>query len=262
MAWCGSIAGIAGLLGLILIIVLGGTPGSQKPKGDPRRAIEKVDAIVNRNKPPTEVSWTGDMTKRAALFPEEHDWAEEARVREAVSVLNRDQTEAVWEEMVKRCRDQRYCETVTSVKTGDAHIKSVGTICDRLAHSRLVGVFWQHLPLNPSKDGEKLWLDVGIQDLTDWRTQRADKALFELQIEVCEKTIEALSKVASVPQSEKDQARKKIEAEIAKLKKSRQPVHEQGGHTFEERGRYNAELAKRVRDGVKSGQYGDLGIIK
>ncbi len=163
---------------------------------------------------------------------------------------------------MKRTGDRHYSETVTSVKTGDAYIEDVGTICAWLAHSRLIGVFWQHLPLSPFKDGETLSLDVGIGDLSRWREQRAAKSLYELQIEVCERANKVLAKVEEVPQAEKEQARKKIEAEIVKLKKTKQPVHIQGGHSYRERGVYNAELAKRVRDGVKSGKYGRLGIIK
>jgi len=146
--------------------------------------------------------------------------------------------------------------------TGNAYIEDVGGVCSQLAYSRLIGIFWQHLPRSPIKDGQKLYLDVGIVDITEWRKQRAAKPLSELQIEVCEKAMEALSKVEGVPQDEKAKARKKIEAEIDKLKNAKKPVPILGGHNFRRRGVYNAELAKRVRDGVKSGKYGDLGIIK
>jgi hypothetical protein len=254
------------IFGLVLIpaAVLDEAAGGEKRKADAKRAAEMVDAIVNRNKAPKLVKWQGDFPSWAALFPEDYDWKEEARVRKAISQLERDQTEEVWEELVKRIGDRRYSETVTSVKTGDAYIKAVGSVCGWLAYSRLIGVFWQHLPLSPFKDGEILRLDVGIRigDLAKWRKQRAAMSLYELQIEVCEKAIEALAKVERVPQAQKDQARKKIEAEIAKLKKTKRPVHVQGDYNFEERGVYNADLAKRVRQGVKSGKYGDLGIIK
>jgi hypothetical protein len=256
--------GLAFILGLVLFpaVVLGEAPGGEKPKADARRAADMVDAIVNRNKAPKLVKWPGyRFPRKAALFSEDHDWKEEARARKAVYQLEQDQTEEVWEEMVKRTGDRRYSETVTSVKTGDAYIEDVGSICSWLAYSRLIGVFWQHLPPGP-KDGERVWLDVGIGDLSEWRRQRAAKSLHVLQIEVCEKAIKALAKEEGVSRAEKVQARKKIEAEIAKLKMTKRPVHVQGGYSYREHGVYNAELAKRVREGVKSGKYEDLGIIK
>src|SRR5690242_595455 len=78
------------------------SPGSGKSKPDARRAAELVDAIVNHNKAPKLVKWQGDLTEKAALFPEDHDWKEEARVRKAIYDLAQDQTEEVWEELVKR----------------------------------------------------------------------------------------------------------------------------------------------------------------
>src|SRR5262249_2552141 len=149
---------------------------------------------------------------------------------------------------------------ITSGLTGDALVENVGSICDWLAHARLIGAYWRHLPNNPLNPGHRLFLNVGIGDLSTWRKQRADKALYELQIEVCEKAIEALGKAKRVPQVEKDRARKKIEAEIAKLKKTKKPTHVLGGHGFYQGRPYNAKLAKRVREGVRTGKYPDLGI--
>src|SRR5262249_45207861 len=111
--------------------------------------------------------------------------------------------------------------------------------------------------------GRKLGLGSGIVDVAEWRKQRASKSLYELQIEVCEKAIKGVANASRVPQDEKDLARKQIEAEIANLKKTKKPVFLQGDYMlFEKRGRYNADLAKRVREGIKSGKYGNLGIIK
>jgi len=263
--WIGFAVLIVGLV-LIPAVGLGEARGGEKPKADARRAAEKVDAIVNRNKAPKVVGWSDrsppPSPTKAALFPEDHDWKEEERVQKAIDQLEKDRTEAVWEELVKRRGDRRYSEIVTTVKTADASIRTVGDICDELAYTRLIGVFWQHLPLVEGKDGDmELPLDIGIRDLSRWRKQRATKALYKLQIEVCEKAIKALAKVKRVPRAEKDKARKKIKAEIAKLKKTKRPVHVQAeSYSYEERGKYNAKLADRVREGVKSGKYGDLGI--
>jgi hypothetical protein len=254
--------GLAILLGLVFTPPA--TPGEpaedKKPQVDSRRAAEMVEAIVNRNKAPKLKEWPGNFPSQVALYSEDHDWKEEYRTRTAIYQLEKDRTEAVWEELVKHADDHRYSDTVTSMKTGDAYIEDVGGTCGWLAKSRLIDVFRQHLPPDPIKDFDKLSLDVGIKDLTKWRKERAAKSLYELQIEVCEKAIEALAKVQGVPQAEKDKARKKIEQEIASLRKSKKPVHVEASPSFLKRGQYKAEFAKRVRECINSGKYEDLDI--
>src|SRR5262249_49810966 len=130
------------VVGVVLIpaIVPGEAPGGEKPKTDARRAAELVDAIVNRNQAPKIVEWKKGITERVAVFPEDYDWKEDERARTAIGQLKKDQTEAVWEELVKRIGDRHFSETVTSVKTGDAYISTVGGICAELAYARLIGV--------------------------------------------------------------------------------------------------------------------------
>jgi hypothetical protein len=255
--WWTRVAAINIGVMLVPTVVFAKAPRIKKGQGDLKSAVKLVDAIVNRNMAPKIVEWPGRFSSSAALFPEDYDWKEDNRASNAIGRLKRDRTEAVWEEMVRRHIDRRYSETVTSGMTGDAFIKHVGSICGQLAHARLIGAYWRHLPL---KNGKRLKLEIGIGDLSTWRKQRADKALYELQIEVCEKAIEALDKVEPVPQTQKDRARKKIEAEIAKLKKTKKPTHVLGTHGFDYGRPYNAKLAKRVREGVRTGKYPDLGI--
>jgi hypothetical protein len=259
-------AGFTLLVGLALVApgLLGECRGGDKPKADVKPAAKLIDAIVSRNKPPKIVEWKTRELRWAALFPEGYDWKEEARVREAVGRLEEDQTEAVWEEMVKRAGDRRYCQTVTSCCTGDAAILDVGTLCERLAWSRLVGVFWKHLP-REGLGGKQPFLHVGVWDstLAEWRKKRAAKALYELQVEVCEEAIKVLEAMPKdrISDAVKKQFRKKVEAEIVSLKKTKKPVHIRSGYYFfEVWGQYNEKIAAQVRQGVKTGKY-DPGLI-
>lgn len=236
--------------------------GAKSEKDPKQQAAELVEAIANRNPAPKIVAWPGDWPSKAALFSEDYDWKEEERTRKAIGQLRKNRTEEVWEELVKRSADERYCVIVTSVKTGDAHVEEVGLVCNSFARSRLIGVYWRHLPRSPHKEGEKLILDDGVGNLAKWRKDRAEKTLYELQIEVCMKAIEALEKEKRVPKEERKNARIKIEREIEQLRKTRRPSQIEGGHSFYVGSVYNPDLAKRVRDGIKSGKYEDLGIIK
>src|SRR5262249_27948161 len=102
--------------------------------------------------------------------------------------------------------------------------KTVGWFCRMWAHDWLCGVCNQHLPPDPERDGFPLILNITGSNLKDWRKKRADKQLYELQIEVCKETIQKLEGVAGIPQHKKNQARKKIESEIATLKRTKRPI--------------------------------------
>src|SRR5262249_12020311 len=153
---------------LTLIIVFVVIPWGENAASGSRRATEMVDAIVNHNKAPKIVDWPRSAhpnppcTSHAALFSEDHDWKEEERVDKAIEALEEDRTKEVWEELVRRIGDRRYCVTVTTVKTGDAYIRTVGDICRDLAYSRLIGVFWYHLPLVKGKEGQEVNLPLHI----------------------------------------------------------------------------------------------------
>ena len=43
------------------------------------------------------------------MYPESYDWKEEARVRQAIDKLYQDRTVELWEELVRREADPRYC---------------------------------------------------------------------------------------------------------------------------------------------------------
>jgi hypothetical protein len=248
---------------LLVAAVIGGcasTPPSntkaevgQEPEDKATTAPQLVDAIVNRNKPPKLVERRSGRPERVALFPEDYDWEEDKRVLKALDQLYQDKRVELWEELVRRTDDPSYCVTVVSVKNEDADLESVGRICGQLAYSHLL-LFEGHLPLDPSKDGERLHLDVGIKNLADWRKERADKPLDQLQIEVCEEAVSRLSKVERVSEVEKASARKKIEAKIEKLRRTKQPDlvgYERFFVPFREY-KYNPDLAKRVREVIKN----------
>jgi hypothetical protein len=236
-----------------------GRPGGKEGKA----AAKMVDAIVNRNKPPKLVgrpsgSWPGLV----ALYPESYDWKEEERVRQAIDKLYQDRTVELWEELARRKANPSYCVVVVSDQTEDAQIFTVGTICRGLAYSRLVEVFVQHMPPDPDKNGRPIITGVGIGNLADWRKERMQKPLYQLQIEVGEKMLRELSKVnvRGVRKHQIDSAREKIEAEIEKLSKTEQPVFLKD-QSFPHN-TYSKDVAKRVRDAVRRGSSEGIAIIK
>jgi hypothetical protein len=250
------------LLGAVVL-----AEGARKPaaKRDAKGPARMVEAIANRNKPPKLVWRRRGWPRKVALFPEGYDWKEDKRVLKALDELFRDRTVELWEELVRREKkdDRRYCVTLVSSNCEDARIESVGDVCSRLAYARLLDVFEQHLPDNPYKPG-RISLKTGIENLAEWRKERAKKSLYQLQIEVCENALRELAKVEGVSEKEKAKARKKTEAEIKKLRETKKPVlveYEGFWHPDSEY-QYKPERAKRVREAVRKGSSEHIEFIK
>ncbi len=238
--------------------------GEPVAKGDPNEAAKMVDAIVNRNQEPKLVNRPSGWPREIAMFPESYDWAEDARVLRALDKLFQDRTLALWEELVRRGDDPRYCVTLVSVQNEDAQIISVTGVCFRLAYSHLVDVFKQHLPVSEDADGRKIALDIGIENLAEWRKKRANKSLYELQIEVCENALSQVSKAKGVSEDDEALARGKIKGEIARLKRTKQPFfvpYRRAFFPYLGYG-YTPGIAKRIREAVKSGSSEQIIILK
>ena len=218
-----------------------------------KHATKLVDAIANRNKPPELIGRENRFPEVLPLFPEDYDWREDERVFKALKRLWADTSVELWEGLARRHKkDARYCLTVRTA--GDnAKILSIGDICDSLAYGRLVDVFTWHLPPAPGKESGPIYLDVGIGDkgLAEWRKERANKPLYELQIEVCENALRALAKEKDLEEKEKKVLRKKIEDEIAKLRSTKQPVMRKYNWFDDDYRLYTAAQAKEDRQELK-----------
>jgi hypothetical protein len=229
-------------------------------KREAKRVARMVDALANRNKPPKIVRRrvTPDVWPQTVpLYPEGYDWKEERRVHRALDALLADRTPELWEELLRRWDDERYCVVVMYGSFDNALVYSVGTVCSHLAHDRLVDVFDRHLP--PNSEGRPLRLDVvgdTVRDLAGWRKKRAKKSLYELQVEVCQAALRELAKVEGLSKEERAKAREKIEAEVARLKRTKRPDLPKFSALWLKT--YNAKDAKRVREAVEDGFRGDI----
>jgi hypothetical protein len=224
-----------------------------RPEKRGEKAVAKmIDALANRNRPPKLVKFEGG---RYPLFPAEYDWKEEARVRSALAKVRSERTTEMWEELVRRIGDKRYC---LSRKDKEEFFAlgnwSVGTFCSMFADEWLVGVCERHLPTSPIKP-YPIHLGLGLRGrLAKWRKQRADKQLYELQIEVGEEMIRELAKTDEVSKHAKERARKKIEAEIANLKRKKRPIFT--NFSVQQIDFYSVKEAKKARELLESGKNG------
>jgi hypothetical protein len=256
---------LSGSLGMMTFVGVGAVHAGEGSKRDATNAAKMVDAIVNRNKQPKVVERSKGWPMIVAVFPESYDWKEEDRVRTALGKLLEDTSVEVWEELVRRGDkdDSKYCVVSVTRQAESADVWSVDAICGVCAYSRLTGVYRQHMPNDPRMEGWPLQVNIGIKNLADWRKERKDKPLYQLQIEVCEKAIVELSRVKGLSKDEKATAQKKIEAEIEQLKKSKQPIFWKDDYLFPDwLTLYKRDYAKKIREAVKSGSDADLSIQK
>jgi hypothetical protein len=264
---CGHCAPALGIISLIAAVVLGGDvknerkkepAAAERAKREMEEAAKMVEAIANRNKPPRIVKRQKDLPQQFPLYPKDYDWKEEERVRKALRKLYQDPSTAVWEALVQKAGDRRYCIIFYSGNSGDAEFYSMGNICHGLAYGRLCDVFEEHLPSFPPH-GCPIHLEEVGRDLPAWRKARKDKSLYQLQIEVCEMAIRELPKLDAKDLSVKGKAkaRKKIEAEIMKLRRTKEPIIEAGSGVIPV---YSEDDAKRVREAFEKGSLEDFDL--
>jgi hypothetical protein len=253
------LAGLAGCLAL-LGVALGG-PGAPDPAragrkngAGPRarKEAQMVDNLANRNKPPKIVKRPSGSPRRLPLYPRKYDWREEARVRRALKRLASDRSQALWEELVRRIDDRRYCVVNWNDVDENAELYTVGDICWLVAHNGLFGLIHPYLPSAPGKQPEYACGIADLGNLAVWRKKRAGVPLYRLQLEICHKALAALDRLVKeklLTAAEKVEARKGLEAEVAKLRRTRRPVFTEIDLTANE---YDREDAVHIRKVLKS----------
>jgi hypothetical protein len=222
------------------VALTGEAADGEKPDRGRKTPAQMVEDLANRNNPPKLVEIYSD---RLPLFPRDYDWDEQHRVQKALTELSKDTSEELWEELVRRSDDARYC--LTYMDEGDwGWNRSVGFFCSAHAGAVLRDVALRHLPRQwmtgkrtPALSSQGRWnpgLPRGmamIADIIDiktglreWREKRKGKALYQLQLELCERALDKVRDAEDVPEGEREAARKAIEAEAAKLRQTKRPA--------------------------------------
>jgi hypothetical protein len=256
-------AGSLGSLTLLGLVIVGNmdcpaqNPGGKPGNRDAKRVTQMVDDLVNRNKPPKIVTRRlGDYPYRLPVFPKDYDWKEEERVRKAFDTVRQDTSLQLWDELVRRIGDERYCRTTWDESAGDAWDHTVGDECIELAYARLSYVFEEDFP-SFQPHGCVIHLRRLLRDLPAWRKARKDKPFYQLQIDVCELVLRELPKFdeKDISAKEKAEGRRKVEAVIKKLRRTQRPIFEEYSRSIEW---YDADLADKIRQVIRSGSHADI----
>jgi hypothetical protein len=224
------------------VVLMGQATGSRVQRESGWDA--KIEALASRNPQPKLVK---HLSVSEPFFAPDFDWDDQERVRIAFAKLVNDESPELWERLLKHLDDRRYALTLRD-NGPSAMNYSVGDLCWMIAEQRLsFASAWHSDP--DSLDRPDIYLDLGIRDLAKWRAERANKSLYKLQIEVCEKALEQVDRARDVPGRAKRYIRKEVRALIGSLRSTKRPLFFKlptGG--FEA---FNAEMAKRVREKVE-----------
>jgi hypothetical protein len=210
-----------------LSLLAAGEAVGRKPRKRHKKTVaEMVEAIASPNKPPKLVNGKGPGSPKMHQFPKSYNWKKQKKVYKALVKVYKDTSVEMWEELIRKTSDGRYSLTVTDQSSESSYNQTVGDVCSDLAYTRLIGVFHRRLPYGEGRPdaSPRIHLDIGIEDLSKWRNERKNKCFYQLQIEVCKRALKELEKEKDVSQAKKNKARKKINFEIKRLRRTKQPV--------------------------------------
>lgn len=226
--------------------------------GDPADHAKKpeqlINAVASLNDEP-KVIRTDDVGTTITLFSKKYDWADHKRVQAAIWDLSQDESDELWKRLTEHFDDKQY-----SFSYGEqglwAETWSVGDICRAMAWDRLLCAYLQFLqpgktaPMGGdspnsvpevSKDflPRKLQLELhkpsvfgeqssstphGPDVFGTWCKTRKDRALYELQIEMCEWAIKAVENSRIAAETPKSRFTKAVKKRIDLLRETKQTI--------------------------------------
>ncbi len=218
-----------------------------------------VKALANHNKPPKIVEPRGELLDaELALYPEKYDWAEEQRVGKATFAIQEHLSPEIWKQLIEHQDDSDYWMTLAdeagAAEYGVARNYTVGDFCSELAVGELCLPIRRNLEiLENDEENDDFGRLRYRHDLDAMRagipSKYAQRAFKELQLEACQRVIDSLPLVRHVSEKSKDEFRKKMQAEIDNVKKSKDGIFDVVRVFSGERyGRFNEELAATIRE--------------
>jgi hypothetical protein len=184
------------------------------------------------------------------VFVPDYNWDELRRVWKAFATVVDEPSSELWEEALKHTRDDRYALTMRN-NGPNAKNYSVGDLCGVIVGSRVFfAAAWRS---DPDNQGRKdVWLKLGVDDVARWRADRSSKALYELQIEICQRALDELDNATNkdVPTRAKAHIRKQLTAWIDELRTAKQPLF--FGVLMDGYEVFNADQAQRIRKRLES----------
>jgi hypothetical protein len=242
------------LLWVVILWLPGTCCISDEPKNEAQNRSDvppdydaMISALGNKNVPPALV----DVRGVEPLFPADYDWDEERHIQGVWggiwAHLRKDPQ--MWEHLLDHFDDKRYALTMDDGSGHLARIYSVGELCEWGA-KRLLNV-GNYIPHVDRRHRKLLSVYVTPGDIRQWRKERAEMQLYELQIELCKvglARVNTLLEREELPKVVRARLEERIDimqAKIETLESTKKPIVT--GMPFEGREVFNQHKAKRIR---------------
>jgi hypothetical protein len=223
---------------LLILVVLAASPlAGDEPKkpaapapesqgaaaaGSAKRAEEwtkRIDSLASKNTAPR---LTRNNVIYEPSFPHDYDWKDQERVLEALNALAQCSDPELWDILIAHGDDQRY--SFTARRFGpNAYNFSVGSACRMLAGEQLLWI--GRMNSDPDSRGRPdVIVNLGLRDLDKWRSERREKALWELQVELLDKAALEVGKLERLSDDQKKALIAQIERGKDGISRSRKAI--------------------------------------
>ena len=185
------------------------------------------------------------------LFDKTFDWGEQDRVKGAIRAIVKHAADA-WPQLIRHMDDRSYCITIDG--DNGATNRSVGSICSWIVSRNLAAAYYPLMPHQLRREVVYTRFVTpaaarGSDGLKAWCDKRGKRPLYELQIEMCEWSIDELGRMIKgdeIPEVEGNASIAAVRSRIAAMRKSKEPVVFPG-FGKEEFQTYSQERASKVR---------------
>jgi hypothetical protein len=136
------------------------------------------------------------------------DIQEQRRVADVIHQIDQMWNEEVWDKLIARCDDGRYC--LTTINDNEFVTNwTVGRVCSYLTERQILDGINEILrSIPPAPTREHIGYSVDLFDgksILEWRTIRKEKRFNDLQVELTSAAIDHLKRDKNLSETERDQ---------------------------------------------------------
>lgn len=211
-----------------------------------------IDALASRNAAPEliELRYANAASAhvmtwydRQPLFAADYDWDEQSRVLKARKKLFDVEDPALWDHFIKHLDDDRYSATLGS----GPNFSSNKTVADWCRDGLYARTNFASFVTKRERGGPGNSFSLGL-DFSNvrWREEHPRAPLYELQIAVCERALEAIPLEKRLSADARARNSKRIQGYLDEIRKTKSPLffrRNLDGYRL-----YDAETAKAIRE--------------
>lgn len=204
-----------------------------KDTKDDAAAERLINALANHNQPAKTAKPT--VSNDVPVSNKGYRWEEESRAHDAFMELWKHNGSELWPHLARHADDPRYAFTWSDDEDELILTESVGKLCCRVARDDLTRPYMQYIGGYGQEFNARLYHSMEspkeLKDLKAWCQARAEKPLYELQIEMCRWAIANMRAAADIAEKPKIDFIRNVEGQIQELAKAKKPLVREKWHS-------------------------------